>query len=204
VTIPTLVTAAMLTLLGSSASLGARQNAPELLERAMAEFRAGRLADAVASFDRLATLEPRYGPYLWQRGIALYYAGRYQECRVQFEAHRMVNPDDVENAAWHFLCAARAESPAAARVRILPVGHDRRTPMREIYQMLLGKMTEAQVMAAAGRSAEAQFFANLYTGLYLEVTGSPLGRARIEAAADARFATAGGYMHDVARVHVTK
>jgi len=59
------------------------------------------------------------------------------------------------------------------------------------------------VMKAAGSDLAAQFFARLYVGLYLEATGNrEPGRAQIEIAAEDRFARVGGYMHDVARVHV--
>lgn len=62
-------------------------------------------------------------------------------------------PAEVENAAWHFLCVARAELPEAARQQLLPVGPDARVPMREVYQMFLGRATPAQVLAAADRYA---------------------------------------------------
>ena len=88
-----------------------------IFNRAVEDFQAGRIAQSVAGFDRVAKIVPDYAPQLWQRGIALYYAGRYKDCRAQFESHRTVNPDDVENAAWHFLCVARAESPAKACCR---------------------------------------------------------------------------------------
>src|SRR6266568_6992423 len=107
----------------------------EVLDRAVADFQSGRIAQSVAGFDRVAKLVPSYAPQLWQRGIALYYAGRYKDCRTQFESHRTVNPDDVENAAWHFLCVARAESPQKARAALLPVGPDPRAPLAQIYQM---------------------------------------------------------------------
>ena len=94
------------------------------LDRAVAEFEQGRFGASVAAFDELARLMPDRAPHLWQRGIALYYAGRYADCRRQFESHRTVNPDDVENAAWHFLCVAREQNhrartggPAAGRAR---------------------------------------------------------------------------------------
>lgn len=183
----------------------AAQSPRELLDRAMKDFADGRITESVARFDQVATLDPASAPYLWQRGIALYYAGRFADCRDQFVSHRTVNPDDVENAAWHFLCVARAESPAAARASILPVGPDARVPMRQVYEMLRGTFTEAQVMAAAGSDPGAQFFANLYVGLYLEATGDRDGaRKHITAAADQRFAQVGGYMHDVARVHAAE
>ncbi len=104
-------------------------------------------------------------PQLWQRGIALYYAGRYRDCRLQFEAHRTVNPADVENAAWHFLCVARAESPARARAALLPVGPDARVPMRQVYEMLRGALEPAQVLAAGDAGPTAEFYAQLYVGL---------------------------------------
>ena len=179
------------------------QDARAILDRAVEDFRAGRIEQSLAGFDRVATLSPADAPYLWQRGIAQYYAGKYRACRDMFISHRTVNPDDVENAVWHFLCVARAESPAAARRQLLPVGPDARVPMREVYQLFQGRVTTAQVMKAAGNDPPAQFFARLYVGLYLEATGDAEGgRRQVEIAAEDRFARVGGYMHDVARVHL--
>src|SRR5512134_682363 len=142
-----------------------------VFERAIADFEAGRITEATAGFDNLVSLLPNSAPQLWQRGIALYYAGRYRDCRQQFESHRTVNPNDVENAAWHFLCVARAESPANARAALLPVGPDSRAPMREIYEMFRGTMKPEDVLTAAGGDIGAQFYAHLYMGLYFESTG---------------------------------
>jgi lipoprotein NlpI len=184
---------------------GGNQSVRAILERAADDFRAGRIEQSLAGFDRVALLSPAEAPYLWQRGIAQYYAGKFRECRDMFISHRTVNPDDVENAAWHFLCVARAESPDAARQQVLPVGRDARVPMREVYQMFQGRMTQAQVMKAAGSDPSAQFFARLYIGLYLEATGDPkAGRVQIEIAAEDQFARVGGYMHDVAVVHIKR
>jgi len=173
----------------------------EILDRAAADFEQGRIEQAVAGFDKVAKLVPSAAPQLWQRGIALYYAGRFNDCRAQFESHRTVNPDDVENAAWHFLCVARGESITKAGLALLPVGPDSRVPMREIYQMFRGKYTPEQVMRAAGDGVDAQFYAYLYTGLYWEALGDAARAERqITEAADDRFSSA-GYMHAVARVH---
>jgi lipoprotein NlpI len=183
----------------------ATQNVNAIMEKAADDFRAGRISAAVQGFDRAALLAPSEAPFMWQRGIAQFYAGQFRECARMFASHRTVNPDDVENAAWHFLCVARAESPEAARRQILPVGTDTRAPMREVYRMFKGELTQAQVMAAAGSNASAQFYARLYIGLYLEATGNlDAGRAQIEIAAEDRFARIGGYMHDVARVHLKR
>jgi lipoprotein NlpI len=181
----------------------AAQQPREILDRAIADFERGRITESTAAFDQLVTVAPTVAPQLWQRGIALYYAGRYDDCRKQFELHRTVNPADVENAAWHFLCVARAESPAAARAALLPVGPDSRVPMRQIYEMFRGTSKPEDVLAAAGAQPLAQFYARLYAGLYFEAVGD--GRRALEhitvAAAD-RYADAGGYMHTVAKVHL--
>ena len=179
------------------------QDPRALMDRAVADFENGRIAESAAGFDALAKLVPSAAPQLWQRGIALYYAGRYQDCRAQFESHRTVNPNDVENAAWHFLCVARAESADKAKAAILPVGPDSRVPMRQVYEMFRGALTPDEVLEAAGTQASAQFYARLYVGLYFEALGQDAQAIEhITAAADDRFARVGGYMHTVARVHL--
>ena len=143
------------------------QDPQAVFDRAMAAFLDSRLAHAADGFDRVAELRPDLAPQLWQRGISLYYVGRYEDCRTQFESHRTVNPDDVENAAWHFLCVARGDSPKRARAVLLPVGHDTRVPMREIYDMFRGVGTPEAVLEAAGVEPRALFYAHLYLGALL-------------------------------------
>jgi lipoprotein NlpI len=175
----------------------------EIFNRAVADFENARVAESANGFDNLVKLVPSIAPELWQRGIALYYAGRYKDCRMQFESHRTVNPNDVENAAWHFLCVARAESTEKARSAILPVGPDARVPMRQVYEMFRGNMTPEQVLAAAGNQSEGQFYAQLYIGLYFEAIGNDQRALQhITAAAADRFERDGGYMHTVAKVHL--
>ena len=167
----------------------AAQDVRTMFSRAVDDFRAGRLTDAAAGFDEVAARLPQSAPELWQRGIALYYVQRYQDCREQFESHRTVNPNDVENAAWHFLCVARAESPAAAREALLPVGPDPRAPMSEIYAMFRGERSPASVLAAPDslpvtRRLRARFYAHLYVGLYHEALGdAAAAREHLAAAA---------------------
>jgi len=197
------VSAAIVLALVLAVRLTGAQQPREILDDAIADFMNGRVDESVKQFDQLVKVAPGAAPELWQRGIALYYAGRYEECRRQFELHRTVNPNDVENAAWHFLCVARAESPARARAALLPVGPDARVPMRQVYDMFRGALTPASVLQAAGAQAQGQFYANLYVGLYFEALGD---RARamehLTTAAADRYANAGGYMHGVALVHL--
>jgi lipoprotein NlpI len=178
--------------------------APDLLlQRAVSEFEQGRFGESVETFDALVRARRDLAPHLWQRGIALYYAKRYSECRAQFESHRTVNPADVENAAWHFLCVARQEGVEKAHAAILPVGPDSRVPMREVYEMFRGRTEPSAVITAAGRQPAGLFYAHLYAGLYLEAVGKgDLASPHIKEAASARYAQVGGYMHMVATVHL--
>lgn len=198
----------VLTLIICSTAVRAQQpparSPQEILDRAVEDFSRGRFEESVALFDELIKIAPSSRPQLWQRGIALYYAGRFDECRAQFELHRTVNPDDVENAAWHFLCVARGQSPEHARAALLPVGPDSRVPMTQVYAMLRGNMTPAQVLSSAGGNPSARFYAELYVGLYGEAIGrNDLALEHITVAAADQYASVGGYMHMVARVHRT-
>ena len=174
-----------------------------VFDQATRDFLNHDIVESANGFDKLVELAPNSKPRLWQRGIVLYYAGRYDDCREQFESHRTVNPNDVENAAWHFLCIARAESPEEARSALLPVGPDARVPMREVYGLLSGSRTAEEVMAATGGAPSAEFFGHLYLGLYAEAVGDPQRAIdHIRAAASDEYAQVGGFMHAVARVHL--
>ena len=70
-------------------------------------FRQARIAESIADFDRQIQLQPDRAAEHWQRGIAYYYAGEYENGARQFKLHQTVNPQDVENAVWHFLCVSR-------------------------------------------------------------------------------------------------
>jgi lipoprotein NlpI len=178
------------------------ENPQAVFDRAVADFEQGRVVESATGFDNLVKLLPNMAPELWQRGIALYYAGRYKDCRAQFESHRTVNPNDVENAVWHFLCVARAETPENAKRALLPVGPDSRVPMREVYDMFRGTKRPEEILTAAGQQPLAQFYAHLYIGLYHEAHGNArLAREEIAKAAADQYAR-GGYMHTVAKVHL--
>jgi len=180
------------------------------LRRGFERFRLGRVAAALLDFDKYCELAPAQAPHLWQRGIALYCLGRYAEARRQFESHRTVNPNDVETAAWHFLCLARTDGLEAARAALMPVTGDPRVPMPEIHRLYAGKAEPGEVLAAvAADEAGAKdqevrrFYAHLYLGLFHEVAGAvELARTHLLAAvAVAEKNEATDYMGDVASVY---
>lgn len=175
------------------------------LAKGVEALRAGRVEEAVTLLDQAAQSTPRRMPYLWQRGIAQYFAGKYSAGREQFEAHRKVNPHDVENAAWHFLCVAAIDGVAEARETLLPAPDDPRTPMPQIHAFYAGTGDHEAVMAAVeklppGSQARrtAKFYADLYTGLLAHAEGDPERAKRyLTSAAEV---TQRSIMVDVARV----
>jgi lipoprotein NlpI len=179
-------------------------------ERGMLHFKRNDMEKALIDFDRANELEPRLVPQNWQRGIALYYAGKYAEGRRQFELHQTVNDEDVENAVWHFLCVVRDKNLDEARRNLISIKEDSRIPMKEVHQLFAGKATPADVMKAA-ESAEATprersrhlFYAHLYLGLYFEATGDN-AKAAEHIRAAASTAPRDDYMGDVARVHARR
>jgi len=161
----------------ASAARGAAPADPAaLFNDAVRLFFAARPGESADAFDRLVAARPESEPELWQRGLALYYADRFDDGRRQFEVHRTVNPADVENVAWHFACVARDRGPDTARRGIIPVGADARVPMREVLELFAGRAAPAAVLAAAEAGPEEarrnqRCFAHLYLGLYFEAIG---------------------------------
>jgi len=175
--------------------------------RGLEEFKANRIEESISDFKKYIELEPQQAPYHWQLGIAYYYAGKFDEGRKQFELHQTVNTQDVENAAWHFLCVARAEGIEKARAALIPISGDRRVPMTEVHELFAGKIKPEDVLKATRKGEPSQaaledreFYAHLYLGLYFEAAGDgkkaydEIKKAATEFGAD-------HYMGDVARVH---
>ena len=81
-----------------------------LTRRGMAKFVQDDVDGSIADFDLVITTAPRMEPYMWQRGLSLYYAERFVEGAEQFRKDVKVNPNDTEEAIWAFLCDARDPS----------------------------------------------------------------------------------------------
>jgi lipoprotein NlpI len=175
--------------------------------RGSEQFKLGRIKESLDDFDRSLKLNPRAAPGHWKRGISLYYAGRFDEGRKQFEGYEKVDTNDVENAVWHFLCAARLSGVERARASMLKIGRDARVPMMEVYDLYRGKAKPADVLAAAeagdvpaAERRQRLFYAHLYLGLYYDVTGDR-DRALAHMTRAAGEYRIGHYMGDVAHVH---
>ncbi len=185
----------------ADSSPGILQRAAEIL------YLSGRSVDSLPLFDRVVELVPEAAPGNWQRGIALCSCGKFAEGAKQFKTHHDVNPDDVENSAWYFLCIAKTKGIAAARETVIPSRGDGREPMMSILQMLQGKLEPSGVLEAAEKNTlagperiRAQFYAALYVALYFDSLGDEKQAAKylkLSLGYDDE-----GYMVDTARVYL--
>lgn len=172
-------------------------------------LRAGKIAEAIADFDEYLRRRPEAENQLWERGIAYYYAGQYEKGARQFENYQKFYDQDVENAVWRYLCIARQEGVEKAQATLLPVMHDRRVPMMEIYALFRGQASPEEVLRAAEQEGPLRelrtqrlFYAHLYLGLWHEAAGRAApARHHIFEAEKLRI---GHYMWDIAHLHAQR
>jgi lipoprotein NlpI len=149
-----------------------QQRAAEIL------FLAGDVTGSLPCFERANQMDASLAPHNWQRGVALGCAGKFAEGAEQFRLHHEVNPDDVENSAWYFLCVAKQKGRQAAEAALIPSRGDPRQPMMSVLKMLRGSLAPDEVLAAAEANTtegperkRAKFYGFLYVGLYYDSIG---------------------------------
>ncbi len=196
----------LLSLLSHATAQEAKPTPNALFQQGVDLFFDAKPKESVAAFDQLIALVPDSKPQLWQRGLSLYYAGDYKGGREQFEVHQTVNGNDVENAAWHFLCIAKGEGVEAARKVFIPIEGDSRIPMKQVHELFAGKGSEEAVLKAAEegdgeRLRNHRCYAHLYLGLYFEATGDDV-KAKAHMLKAAKDYSMDHYMGRVAQVHV--
>ncbi|KAK3282580.1 hypothetical protein CYMTET_9689 [Cymbomonas tetramitiformis] len=172
----------------------------------MDNFRKGNIAESIEYFDEVLEMSPKQKPFLWQRGLSLYYANRFVEGAEQFRSDVAVNPNDTEEAIWAFMCEARLDGPEQAQQGMLKVGQDFRPVMRAAYEAFSGEGTVQQLEAAAGRDrgGHDRFYSYLYIGLWYEAhNDEEAAREYIQAAAQTPYGQkSGDYMASLAEVHL--
>lgn len=179
-----------------------------LVRSGMRKFQAADVKGSLLDFDEALKLGGvRLRPYLWQRGISLYYLDSFQEGAKQFRDDVAVNPSDTEESIWAFLCEAQLYGPDKARQDILKVGRDPRSVMRAAQAAFEQGLGSAAIAAVAGNETQghAAFYSQLYVALYEESIGNEAKakEAMLRAAATEYAKTSGDYMAGVARVHCT-
>eukprot|EP00475_Leptophrys_vorax_P023091 TRINITY_DN31484_c0_g1_i1.p1 TRINITY_DN31484_c0_g1~~TRINITY_DN31484_c0_g1_i1.p1 ORF type:complete len:222 (-),score=5.12 TRINITY_DN31484_c0_g1_i1:210-806(-) len=183
-----------------------REAAGAAVRRGMQLFIQNDVAGSLEQFDRALELDASQEPYLWQRGLSLYYLKRFQEASNQFQKDVAVNPNDTEEAIWCFLSDAQLIGPEAARKQFLMVGTDPRPVMRSAFEVFRTGGDPMRILAAAGsdfRRQSAEFYANLYVGLFYESEGDDArSREYILKAVETPYGQqSSDYMAALARVH---
>ncbi len=147
-----------------------RIRAAAFQRRGEQRFFAADIDGSIADFNAVIEIDPSADPHHWQRGLSYYYAEEYEKGKAQFERHQTVNSQDVENAAWHFICSVRAPGGTveSAKAEFIPITRDSRVPMKEIHALFSGEGSEEAVLKAAGEDRNARCYGHLYLGLYYE------------------------------------
>jgi tetratricopeptide (TPR) repeat protein len=82
---------------GAAMAAGAASADPNRLVRSgMDKFRRNDVEGSLEDFDAALAARPAVRPYLWQRGLSLYYLQRFEEGARQFRDDVAVNPNDTE------------------------------------------------------------------------------------------------------------
>jgi lipoprotein NlpI len=176
--------------------------------RGDAYLKLGKFTEAVADYDAYLKADPKFAPKHWRRGIALYYAGKHADGVKQFELHKTDNPQDVENAAWHYLCNVKVVGKEKAQKALIDVTDDARVPMAEIQKLFAGKLKPEDVLAAAEKTKDgtaagtsARFYAHLYVGLWYDAEGDEK-KVREHLSAAVEKYVVPDYMWDVGNAHL--
>lgn len=175
--------------------------ARSLQERGQLRFFAGMIDKAIEDFDAYLEFYPDRDPQHWQRGIAYYYAEEFEKGKAQFERHQEVNKQDVENAVWHFLCAARASGGSVEKAKsdLIPIKDDTRVPMQQIHALFAGEGTVEKVLEVCETQGDKNY-GHLYVGLYYEAIGET-EKARTHIERCANDLKMDHYMGRVGQVH---
>ncbi|KAF5832467.1 hypothetical protein DUNSADRAFT_11634 [Dunaliella salina] len=191
----------------SSSSKGRRMSGPSPAMHPVTEL---DLDGAASDFDEAWLKAPSVRPFLWQRGIALYYQSRFPEAAEQFRSDVAVNPRNTEEAIWAFISEARMDGPSQAQANFVQVPQDPRPVIQSAYGSFKNGDGPEKILASSRRDGgQSDFYARLYAGLYLESMNVGLFRdnkaakKQLLAACATRYAReSDDYYAAVARMHV--
>lgn len=175
-----------------------------LVQQGMSAFQRGEVDDSIRLFDEAASTGYAQAR-LWQRGLSLYYAGRFQDGANQFRQDVQLNPYDTEESIWAMLCEAQLFGFDEARKRMLVIERDPRQVMRSVYSLFRGSDESAleKLERLAAGSGSDQFYADLYLGLFEEARGdAKKARYWLEKSVASDYAESRDYMAGLAKVHV--
>ncbi|MCB1095435.1 MAG: tetratricopeptide repeat protein [Verrucomicrobiae bacterium] len=176
----------------------------------------GEFEKCEADYEKMIALDPQLFAPHWRLGIAYYYTGKFAKSAKQFEAYDGYNNRDRENGIWQYMAQAHVTGLKTARSTMLKYELFDREPFPQLYAMFEGNDATGGdgIIKAINQATEISdndrqgrlFFAQLYVGIYRELTGDTQAALNLlrEAAASKWGQTASGgptYMWQVARIH---
>lgn len=179
-----------------------RPNEPKAyIQRGMVNFKLANIDASIADFDTAEQLDKSLTPYLWQRGLSYYYAGKFVEGAKQFEIDLTVNSQDVEETIWRYLCLAQIQDSTKSSKLLLPVKNDPRPIMGRIYNLYAGNASINDILTFGNPfDKRVNFYSHLYVGLYCEANNES-AQAQHYITKSVKKYQIDDYMWHVAHVH---
>ncbi len=147
-------------------------------QRGDARFFLGKFAEAIADYDKLAELDPQLETSHWRRGIAYFYAEKYDQAAHQFEIYHTFDNIDRENGIWRYLSQVKSIGREKAREGLLKYAKDDREPFPAVYKLFAGEIGPQEILDGIDSveltkedRAMRLFYAELYIGLNYAVEG---------------------------------
>ena len=192
-------------------------NFKQLMYAGMDAFRHEDVSTSVKMFDEAILKAPEMYPYLWQRGLSLYYVNDYAKCAAQFNFDTKINSNDYEETIWASICEngqRRQSSPSSGMLlsKSLPL-RDQRAVMNDIQAVYSGLSSPESLLSSGvykddSNSSKGFFYTRLYMGLFYEARGLDGDAAKaldcMQSAVRSAYAenhAGDDYMVSVARVH---
>ncbi len=171
-------------------------------------FKAGLFKESIADFDKVILSDPKQEFDHWQRGISCYYAGEYSKGVRQFELRKEENPDDAENAIWHYVCNVKALGTERAGKAMFLATKDGRAWASAAHDLFRGFRKPEEVLAVSAKDETNEdlkkdnlFHAHFYIALHYEtIDNAAKAREHLTIAIE-KFPRR-HYMYEVARVHL--
>ncbi len=138
----------------------------------------GKFLDSRNDYEKMIRLNPKLNVSHWRLGIAYFYLSDFSKAARQFEIYHQYDSRDRENGIWRFMSQYKESGLEKARKGLLTYQRDDRPPYLWLYSMFKGDLTPLQIFQkiknksfSKGYKDRVLFHANLYVGIFLELTG---------------------------------
>ena len=182
--------------------------------RGDARFFLGKFSDSRHDYEKMIQLNSQLNISHWRLGIAYFYLSDFSKAAHQFEIYHKYDQVDRENGIWRFMSQYKEYGLAYARKRLLTYYKNDRPPYLWLYLMFAGVLSPDAVFQKIKEETfpkqyeiRVLFHANLYVGIYLEITGDSPKESLLylsRAVSNEYGKSTGTYMWQVARLHYTK